>query len=188
VSGFSILGTLANSTRRYEYTRKVEVIDWGLRLEDVEEMGLEPEVVGLRGDEDTVRDKLESYGATEEEIDFLLEGQRVELNEMTSEQMIEWMEKKLEEHGIGKVIPGRLVLEDAYRHSLRTRLINDRLPDLEKEADEKIKDATIPEGLDVEIQDRLEAEPEKPWDEVLGDIIDEQFDQKDDEKQGGEKS
>jgi hypothetical protein len=38
VSGFSILGT---SNRRYRFTNDVPVVDIGLRLADVKEMGLE---------------------------------------------------------------------------------------------------------------------------------------------------
>jgi hypothetical protein len=188
VKGFEIVGTLANSTDRFEYAHDIKVIDWGLRLSDVEEMGLQPEVVGIQGDLGKVRARLAGYGATEEEIDFLLDGQRVELNEMTSEQMVEWVESNLEEHGIKKVVPHPTVLIEAFKHSLRTRLINDRLPELEKEANEKIKEAAIPEDLEAQIRDRLDEEPEKPWDEALAEIIDEQLDQEDDGKQGGEES
>jgi len=43
VYGFSIFGTLFNNTRRYKFKNKVTVVDSGLRLEDVEELGLDPE-------------------------------------------------------------------------------------------------------------------------------------------------
>ena len=44
-SGFSILGTLRRDTRRYAFRNRIEVVDLGLRLEDVEDSGLETEDV-----------------------------------------------------------------------------------------------------------------------------------------------
>ncbi len=46
--------------------------------------------------------------ATEEEAAFIVEGrrvgrwegERVEINAMTSEQLVEWLERKFEEHGV----------------------------------------------------------------------------------------
>jgi hypothetical protein len=57
------------------------------------------------------RDKLEEHGATAAEIAFLAEQdedgmcRRVELNVMTSPQLLEFIEGKLDEHGVDKVIP-----------------------------------------------------------------------------------
>ena len=42
-SGFSILGTLRRDTRRYAFRNRIEVVDLGLRLADVEDSGLETE-------------------------------------------------------------------------------------------------------------------------------------------------
>jgi hypothetical protein len=46
-SGFSIVGTLRRNTRRYRFRNRIDVIDLGLRLADVEEWGLESEDVYL---------------------------------------------------------------------------------------------------------------------------------------------
>jgi hypothetical protein len=59
-------------------------------------------------------------GATEEEIEFLLH-RRVELNAMTSRQIVDFVERKLQEHGIGKVVPDEDELNDAYRLFVRSR-------------------------------------------------------------------
>ena len=47
-AGFSIVGTLRRDTWRYEFGEKPEVVDLGLRLEDVEAEGLEAERVYYR--------------------------------------------------------------------------------------------------------------------------------------------
>jgi DNA topoisomerase VI subunit A len=44
-SGFSIVATLGTSNRRYRFENCAQVFDLGLRLEDVEEYGLEAEEV-----------------------------------------------------------------------------------------------------------------------------------------------
>ena len=53
-------------------------------------------------------------GATREEAEFLLT-RRVELNALTSDQLIAFIEAKLKEHGIKKLIPKADRLRNAYR-------------------------------------------------------------------------
>ena len=50
VSGFTIAGTLQESTRRYQFTHSFKVIDLGLRLADTD--GLEPEEVFFKDNAD----------------------------------------------------------------------------------------------------------------------------------------
>ena len=71
VSGFSIFGTLGTTNRRYCFANNVPVIDIGLRLADVEAMGLEWEPTDVSGNWWKRVQTLERHGATEEEIDFL---------------------------------------------------------------------------------------------------------------------
>jgi hypothetical protein len=52
-AGFSIVGTLKQSNRRYEFQNDIEVIDLGLRLNDVED--LEAEDAFDRGSEYKIR-------------------------------------------------------------------------------------------------------------------------------------
>lgn len=88
-------------------------------------------------------------GATEEEIAFLVstrayrgwEGQRVELNAMTSDQFITWLEKKLIANDVQKVIPSAEGLGNAYARAL----IAKRIGELIEEVEDEIKDGvTIP--------------------------------------------
>jgi hypothetical protein len=110
-SGFSILGTLSESNRRYLFRHQISVIDLGLRLDDID--GLQSEDVFDRGSPAKNRENLRSNGATAEEIEFLLE-QRVELNALASDELVAFIERKLAEQGIAKVIPRKEQLEEAY--------------------------------------------------------------------------
>src|SRR5206468_1477902 len=94
-SGFSILGTLTRSTRRYHFERLADIVDLGIRLADVKAEGLEAERVRYTQDPE---ENLRLNGATAAEIDFLLSngGQRVELNAFDSDHLIEWLERKLQ--------------------------------------------------------------------------------------------
>jgi hypothetical protein len=91
VSGFSIQQTLVTSNRRYQFESKINHIDLGMRLADIE--GLDQEPVSLQQDKGAFARRLRINGATQAEIDFLLTGpdkvgQRVELNAMNSGQFV----------------------------------------------------------------------------------------------------
>jgi hypothetical protein len=62
-----------------------------------------------------IRDRLRRNGATSEEIEFLLNEERVELNAMTSDVFIQFIEGKLEEHEVTKVIPAKDRLAEAFK-------------------------------------------------------------------------
>jgi hypothetical protein len=87
VSGFSIFGTLGTTNRRYTFKNDMsgKVIDLGLRLQDIQAMGLEDEKVKVDNPW-ARRTKLQQHGATQKEIAFLAQPdddgmcQRVELN------------------------------------------------------------------------------------------------------------
>ena len=130
-SGFSILHTLGHDTRRYEFNTAPKVIDLGLRRVDVQKMNLDKEYVQLEQDKDP-RIKLREYGALPDELEFLVGGKhghgkgaywdgfRVELNAMTSRQFITWLEAKLTEHGVEKIVPGTDLLGPIWHSAHRT--------------------------------------------------------------------
>lgn len=112
LDGYEIARTLAYGTRTTRF-HHVDISDIGLRVADVTGMGLETERVSMR--------KAPSWqferGLTSEERDFFL-GQRLrtELNAMTSEQLIEYVERKLEEHGLtSKVVPPEDVVVTEFK-------------------------------------------------------------------------
>jgi hypothetical protein len=171
-AGFSILGTFRRNTRRYSFKNEVNVIDAGLRLEDVEAYRLESEEVLYRGNP---RPNLRQNGATEKEMDLLCEpgtlrGRRVELNAFTSAELVAWLEGKLTKHGVRKVVPEAAVLEAAFRASLQARLFERRAKKLVRRCRAEAEKAELPEGLASKVSAKLASEPALAWDTVVAGI------------------
>ena len=88
--------------------------------------------LGKSGFPDKVRETLERNGATDAKIDFLLGDddhgpRRIELDALvSSRRFIDFIERKIAEHGISKVIPEAAALADAFRLSFRGRTIIER--------------------------------------------------------------
>lgn len=110
VYGYEIARTLAEATRTRP-DHSLDIIDIGLSVTDVSAMGLATEDVVLKNRSSW---EFESRLTTEERAFFFPGGyngrnipsQRCELNAMTSEQFISFLEKKLKAHGLDeKVIP-----------------------------------------------------------------------------------
>ena len=154
---------------RYEFANDLDVIDLGIRLADVQKWNLEAESVSFKGD----------FGcdsiATPEEQEFLRGNQRVELNAFTSEDFIAWIEAKLQEHGIQKVIPDNDTLADAYRRAHLIASINSHVTDFVDEARRKSDKVAIPENLTDRIKRAIGKNPSRPWDAVLAEIAEEQL-------------
>jgi hypothetical protein len=178
-AGFSILGTLSGvehldrdwnlRTVRYDYRHNFEVIDLGLRLADVQEFNLEPEPVAY-GKADP-SDNLKENGATPEEITFLCghgrSGRRVELNAFTSADFIRWIEAKLKEHGIQKVIPDAEALEVAYRRAVQIEVVREQLPAIIQASNVAAEQAALPKNLTRIIRKALKTVPAQPWDQAV---------------------
>ena len=112
VAGFMISGTLQRDTRRFQFTRAFEVVDLGLRLNDIE--GLEREHAAKSNiSEAKLREQLAENGATPDEVEFLLD-ERVELNAMASDDFVAMIERKLSGYGLKKVVPAATVLAYTY--------------------------------------------------------------------------
>jgi hypothetical protein len=103
-AGTKIYETLqeATLTRR---ARKIKVINLGLEPWEASQMGLEVESFKNKGSK-PVASYIQAYDdkyATRWRK--WLQTNRTELNAMTTPQFLEWLESKMEQYGIGKVIP-----------------------------------------------------------------------------------
>jgi len=178
-AGLNILGILTRNTRRYEYTKTPKVLDLGLRLADVKKWKLQPEdFIHRKGDPEQ---NLIDNGATSKEIDFLrgtrfregFKGQRVELNSLTNDQLIKWLEEKLQKHGVTKLVPtqGSRILEAMYREELETLRYTDLTEEFMKQArlDALSYASTqkIPEDLHQRIKESVKRLPEFHWHKLV---------------------
>ena len=122
-------------------------------------------------DLDAMASTLRRYGATEDEIDFLLERQqRVELNAMTSPEFVEFLERKLAENGIGKVVPDADTLRLAALRAARIAKVQHAI-DAMSEVSDAEAEADIPEDIEAQVRKALEDGPTRTWDDVLVEIM-----------------
>jgi len=167
-----ILGTLHRDTRRYQFGSSIEPIDLGLRLEDIDGLEREP-AAATKTRESILREQLAQNGATDAEIDILLTD-RVELNAMASDALIEMIERKLEEFGLEKVVPDDKLLEETYRAFHHSDELREAFEKAEREF--KATEITVPEDLREQVRKILEQHQSLRWDDavrnVLGDTID----------------
>ena len=180
-AGFSILGTLQRDTRRFKFTRFIDVIDFGLRLEDVQQYGLQSEDYELG--KSNPSHNLSENGATEEEIGFLCTGRghggyghyvgrRVELNAFTSEDFIEWIESKLHQHDVEKVIPDAQTLEAAYRRAAVKLTLDKRLARFVDRAEAKADQMALNHDRIIRrVETVMKDDPTLSWDEAIADIV-----------------
>jgi hypothetical protein len=179
IAGFSIATTLTGDTRRYEFGNDVDVVDLGIRLDDVNEYNLIDEPWSAKAKAYKVKTRLKINGATPDEIDFIVRGsdyqytwgERVELNAFTSDQFIRWLEAKLDEHGVKKVIPDDETLALQYRRSLARAAVNKKIDEIQASIRAEADDADIPDSLARQVRDLLEYDPSMSWDDAVTQIV-----------------
>ena len=177
-SGLEILDKFTRNTRRYRYRVTPTVIDLGLRLDEARAMGLASEPVTYHSGVDP-RESLRSCGADEAECAFLVQGQhdrdhwygdRIELNAMDSQQFLDWLERKLQDAGVEKVVPEEDALAVAYRHLQRVARLQQALDAVMAEEGNV---AAVPEALVAKIRERITG-TDMAWDAALWEIVREQ--------------
>lgn len=177
-SGFSIAGTWQRDTRRYEFQNAIETIDLGLTLKDVEAMGLQSEhQFHPKGGKEALKANLRENGATEAEIEFMFADfdatrslRKVELNAMVSSAVfIEFLERKLKEAGVKKIVPDKDLLAEAYVGMKRGRRLQEAFEEIDEELDEE--DIEAPDNLQQRVGKILKARPDLRWDAAVAEIV-----------------
>jgi hypothetical protein len=185
--GFGIGHTLVNDGRRYTFENEIGLVDLGLRLADVNRLRLDSEVVALgKVSPEAAREQLQKRGATEAEIAFLIDGQgvrdirpgeegkphRVELNSLSSRQLIDLIEDGLRAHGVTKVVPDEATLRAVFaafgRERIARPVIERYLTRLER------REIETPDDLDARVRDYLAEHPTDPWDDAVRWIVEEE--------------
>ena len=171
ISGYDIARTLVEETR----TTKglvVRVIDIGLKVADALAMGLSPEPVNVKHE---ISSKLKPR-LTPQELEFFKK-YRIELNAMTSGQLIDWIESNIAKLGLAKkLIPPSEVLSNEIYLKLESGLkeradaiiketLGKALSDLDQLAVDLLKQVNKPntEGHIDELRDDMTGLPTQHW-------------------------
>jgi len=119
-----------------------------------------------------LRRQLRENGATEAEIDILLD-ERVELNAMTSDALVAMIERKLKEYGLKKVIPEHKLLADAYCAFDRSQQLREKFEALQKEFEDEGTKIEVPKDLAELVRAVLEKHDGLRWDDAVQIVLDE---------------
>ncbi|MEM7730339.1 MAG: hypothetical protein AAF311_13905, partial [Pseudomonadota bacterium] len=176
-AGLRIFNTLATDNRRFQFQNDIGLSDMGLRLDEARAMDLQDEPFSSKANKTKKRDLLRSYGATDDEIEMLVDQQRrIELDAMTPQQLIGFIERKLEEGGVRKVVPDEDTLAAIYRHEayqhrfaraiepdmIRIRDLLDELVEKHQDDDSLVAD---PPALSDAVRQHLQDHPTQTWQE-----------------------
>jgi hypothetical protein len=157
-AGIIIKDTLENDTRRYSYSSAPNVIDLGLRYDDIEGLQSEPNNSNISDE------RLARAGLRQDAIDFLRD-QRVELNAMTARQLVDFVEAKLKEAGIGKVTPDGQTLARTYQMFAASDRLSEAFDEMKEKLEEESDAAsiTVPGDLEERTNAKLQQQPDIPW-------------------------
>ena len=139
------------------------MVDVGLRLHQVD--GLEDEPISPDNLKSVGDGRLRVCGADEEEIAFL-RGRRVELNALTTEQLVNLIEGALAENNVTKIVPSDKDLGNAWRAAKAHAEVAEAVEEANKRA-ERWSQADAPEALADQIRELLEEHPTMPWHAAL---------------------
>jgi len=174
-AGFAIAASFQKDTRRYQFQKSFDVIDLGLRLDDVETWGLVSEDVNYTSNPSG---NLLENNATPEEVAYLCEdgggkryyGRRVELNAFASDDFIKWIESKLDEQGVKKIVPNDDTLKAAYARAVKVAFINNAIDNSIEDAEEAASTHTMPKSLGEAIRKRLADNSVRAWDQIVATV------------------
>jgi hypothetical protein len=113
-----IYQTLQEATKA-RGARKVRIINLGLEPWEAVTMGLEVETLEEAKRQKPVADYIRERGGNWEDW---LQTNRVELNAMTTPQLITWLDQKMTEFGCGKLIPPPQVLEQELADRIESKV------------------------------------------------------------------
>ena len=174
--GTAIYEALVRETRA-RGARRVEVVNLG--LEPAEAVGMGLEVEDLARGPGARRVAVASYVGPEW-ADWL-QRHRIELNAMTTPEFVGWLDRKLEEHGQGRLVPPADVLgsrlEAEAEASVRARLTERVLAEADIEGQVaaemhrlRRRLASRARGLGARVRRALAAEPARSWSAAVVDV------------------
>jgi hypothetical protein len=149
-----------------------------LRMYDVRDLiaaGKDEPAAKERGSDEKRYANMRSNGATDEEARYLLM-RRVELNALTSDQFVAFIERKLTEHGVKKIVPTKIVLAETYRTMVQGRDIEKMLKRELKKLGDGAK-VIVPANLKARVESYLRDHPAERWDAGVAAIASKHIDE-----------
>jgi hypothetical protein len=132
--------------------------------------GLEDEPITEENFKSVGDERLRECGATDDEIDFLRE-RRVELNALTTAQLVEMVEGALDDYGVKKVIPEADALKKAWLAASVRRKIQEDVKEIVEAAEEWGDEQDAPDDLEDQVREILEQTPTMSWDAAILETI-----------------
>ena len=189
-SGTMIYQTLQEATRA-RGARKIKIINIGLEPWEALAMGLEVETVEAGKRRKPTAEYIKDHDGTDDvdaagddvsDIDWdeWLQTHRVELNAMTTPELIDWLDQKMEKHGDGKLIPPTDVLADELTVGTEQRLraqITERVlreADIDAQVAAALAALELPDGetLKRDIAEMFEDRPDAEWRAHIEKVVD----------------
>jgi hypothetical protein len=92
---------------------------------------------------------------------------------MTSRQLLDFVESKLKQHCIGKVIPDNETLANTYKMFAASDRLSKAFDELKEQSkDEDEAQTSVPEDLKAQIKTKLEENPDIPWHRAIRLVLD----------------
>ena len=113
------------------------------------------------------------------------------MNAITSRQLVDFVEGKLKQHGVGKLIPDAKTLAETYEMFAASDRLSDAFDEMkEKLEGEQQKTIKVPDDLKAKVETLLKEKPDITWHRAIRLIVDpdepDDEDGKDDDDDGGE--
>jgi hypothetical protein len=90
---------------------------------------------------------------------------------MTAPVFIEFLETKLVEHGVSKVVPDTRTVERHARRIIEQVLAEKAMRKMLPKIHKKAESVPLPENLTQRITDVLQQSPRDPWDRAVANIV-----------------
>ena len=91
----------------------------------------------------------------------------MELNAFTSDQFVVWLEGKLQEHGVTKVVPDDARAGARVQAQYRGGIFEDHAHDRSKQPARHAAAADLPSDLRARMEEGLQTDPARSWDAVI---------------------
>ena len=88
---------------------------------------------------------------------------------MTSEQFVEFIKRKLTEHGVEKIVPSKQTLDEAYQLFERSRRLEETFDTMAM--DLETADARAPDDIEKQVAEILKERPELRWDAAVKEVL-----------------